>query len=253
MRFDPPSDLGSKFLFSITFLGLFFILVASMPSDFIILGSYNPSLDYRQVDYPEVWTKSEIEENGFYLSATKNRDFSFVIINFNEHTPSVDYRFKITWGVIENEIVLYHITMWINEWYHSGTTRMNIFEEPNRTTAITKELALQHWDAERGLAKLTPVYCDHITITVWLYDCDPERKDLEASWSEGCLTVGIGFGFDNLSFGLSAWDLAGRLLMFQAPDVHPTINAIINIPLWGNIVYVIAIFSLLLISVLPFT
>jgi hypothetical protein len=63
------------------------------------------------------------------------------------------------------------------------------------------------------------------------------------------LHVLIAIGFDQENTRMNAWNLIGSLLFFQIPEVHPAINAIIAIPIWVMIAWLIYI---LILKAIPF-
>ncbi|MEM5867568.1 MAG: hypothetical protein QXG39_06580 [Candidatus Aenigmatarchaeota archaeon] len=55
--------------------------------------------------------------------------------------------------------------------------------------------------------------------------------------------------FDKMNTSFNAWNLIGSILFFQMPEVHPVLNAIIAIPIWIAIAYLIYI---LILKAIPF-
>jgi len=63
------------------------------------------------------------------------------------------------------------------------------------------------------------------------------------------LSVLFCVGFDQLNTAINSWNLIGMILFFQMPDVHPAINAIIAIPLWVCIAFLVYV---LILKAIPF-
>lgn len=63
------------------------------------------------------------------------------------------------------------------------------------------------------------------------------------------LSLLLAINFDKVNTTFNAWNLIGAILFFQMPDVHPAINAIIAIPLWVLIAWLIYI---LILKAIPF-
>jgi hypothetical protein len=55
--------------------------------------------------------------------------------------------------------------------------------------------------------------------------------------------------FDKVNTSFNAWNLIGSILFFQMPNVHPLLNAIIAIPVWIAIAWLIYI---LIVKIIPF-
>lgn len=58
-----------------------------------------------------------------------------------------------------------------------------------------------------------------------------------------------GMGIEAISTTINAWNLIGMLLFFQMPEVHPILNALIAIPIWVCIGYLIYV---LILKAIPF-
>lgn len=63
----------------------------------------------------------------------------------------------------------------------------------------------------------------------------------DALANEG-LRVVVGIGFDDVSTTLNVWQLIGSIMLFQAPMIHPLLNAPIAFTLWIVFVFGLAMF-----------
>lgn len=241
-------DLGGKFVFVVSFLGIFIILVSTMPYQF-----YLTAPEYAQYSYPEFFTKEDIEYISFMrnvtLTAESCEDIDFTDDAIPEHGErgKVNFKFYCCWMPSLNRIFFKHYEWewWIFARVHS----MYCFNEPNRVEFLTKNHLIENWDSDYNASVIYPVSCNCIVTKVWFTDTNETRNNISQAWDEGAIHVIMGFGFDDYETSISSWALVGQLLTFQAPDIHPVINAIIAIPIWATIAYVAYI---LILKALPF-
>jgi len=229
-------NLGGKFVYIIAALGIFIILITTMPSQF-----YSISPDYEGHYYPEFFTQADIEHFRHIASVNVTRNsFPYTdheTINFNDETPAADFKFLVYFmGGPYNKLQIRHVHYEFLIFMGAHPLNWLVYQD-EAGRYISKTEALEYWDSNTYSAGLHPVFCDHITIKVWLTDPNSTRNSLSDAWDEGELQVTIGFGFSDYETTVGSWALVGQLLMFQAPDVHPALNAIIALPLWGLIAY----------------
>jgi len=241
------SIIGS-FVFIVTFMGIFIILVSTMPAQF-----YSSAPTYQQYAYPDFFSQEDIEHFRHIASINVTKStFPYVCyyIDFNDETPPADFKFQIHWRAEAqyNKIQIAHVHY--EFWVFIGAHPLNILiKQDEGQRYISKSLALEYWDEESNATSLHPVFCDHITVKVWLTDPNSTRNDIAEAWDEGTVQLTIGFGFSDYETTISGWDVVGRLLIFQAPDIHPVVNAIIALPMWACIAILIYI---LILKAIPF-
>lgn len=68
------------------------------------------------------------------------------------------------------------------------------------------------------------------------------------AWSNKDLYIFVAVDFDNVHTSYNAWQIVGMLLFFQLPDINPIIKAMVAIPMWISIAYLIYV---LIIKVIP--
>lgn len=72
------------------------------------------------------------------------------------------------------------------------------------------------------------------------------NSTLYAKPSQACevdaMTLVAGMTWDEMQTKTNAWTILGQLLFFQMPDIHWSINALIAIPIWIGIVYLLFAF-----------
>jgi len=91
--------------------------------------------------------------------------------------------------------------------------------------------------------------CKHLQLKiVFSYNTTTYSSHLEAFDAEAlAMSCGVEWEIEKTTY--NAWDLIGMLLIFNMPDVHPAINALMKIPLWTCIAYLCYV---LIIKVIPF-
>jgi len=99
------------------------------------------------------------------------------------------------------------------------------------------------WDNESSMVAFN-IRTTEVQMRVYFgFNTTKYSKPSEAYYDDG-LSCLYGIGFDQINTSTNAWNLIGSLLFFQMPDVHPAINALIAIPLWALIAYLIYVLIL---------
>ena len=121
---------------------------------------------------------------------------------------------------------------------------------------MTKEYAVAQWNENYNATILHPVKCDHITTKVWLFDANQTRNNISQAWDDGAINIAMGFGFSDYETKVSAMDILGRLLLFQAPtifgltgDLATIVTVITTVPFYTSIALLI---FLAVLMVVPF-
>jgi len=236
-------------VFVVGYLAIFILLMGLLP----VLA---PNLLYGGKDYqqsfvvPDYFDKSDIENIKYFINQTIEQGTTTTY----DFTEQINFKFKIKWyeewlgDNIEPQHVLFQILFAI------FIDQMNI---ENYGFTLSLNEALLNWDIDKNASVFHPVYCDHITIKIWLLDNNKTRNDLTKGWNEDEeLELGIGFGFDDVATGYSAFNLIGLLLTFQAPQIFGasgliafTLNLIANSPIYLSIAYLVFYFVT---SIIPF-
>jgi len=226
--------IGGMLIFCVVFLGSFIALLAAVPSQF-----YTYEEDYEQYQYPSYFTMEDVEHIKYFKNITITRGPGSIYFDF---TDQIDFKFIVQWKSAGDNIVPRHVT-W-SWWIFVIAHTMNIETEGNWW--IDKTEAIANWNPELNASSFYPVFCNHITVKVWLTDYNITRNDLEEAWDEGQIDMAIGFGVDDYATKLNIWSVIGRLLSFQAPTIYgltgisaTIINLLICLPLWTCIVYLI--------------
>jgi len=249
-------SLIGTFVFAVSFIGIFVILVVTMPSQF-----YTTAPEYQQYSYPSFFNKEDIEYIAFMRNETINLGdiYYSVILDFTDppeiakgERGTINFKFTVEWydngwAISKQRINFQHIE-W--EWFTFRRRHpMYCFNEPDKTPSLSKANIVANWDEEYNASIIYPVSCNCIVTKVWFVDPNTTRNNISEAFDEGSLIVVMGFGFDDYQTSISAWSLVGQLLFFQAPQIHPVLNAIIALPIWATISVLI---YLLILKAIPF-
>jgi len=238
--------LGGMLIFCIVFLGIFIALAGVVPSEFFV-----QTKTYTQYDYPEYFTPEDVQTIKHFLNRSIQKDGPEIVFDFNAADNPVNFKFHMWWWEVPElpsggAITAHHRIweLWIFYKIHAMKIPNGIFFK--EAWWFDKTLIASNYDDETKASIFYPVKCEHITIKIWVTDYNATRKDLSAAWDEGKVMVGIGFGFEDYQTKLSAWDIIGRLLTFQSPEVFglsgaaaTILNLVVALPVWTSIAYLV--------------
>jgi len=236
-------------VFCILFLALFTTLIAIIPSEFFALTK-----EYKKYEYPEYFSQADIQSIKHFLNKTVSKGGE---TEFDFAGTGANFYLKVIWHeagevVGEPDVLSFNRLKWAWWIFRSWS----VMEIDVYGQYLSKSEALSEWDNETKASIIHPVYDDALTVKIWLTDTNKTRKDLRQAWDEGTIMVGIGFGFEDYETKLSVWDIIGKLLTFQSPEVFglsgpaaTVLNLLIALPLW--IVAAYLIYRLILMAI-PF-
>ncbi len=185
-------------------------LIAVLPSEF-----FASTKEYQDFEIPDYFTASDIENIRHFENDTITVGVPYND-NWFDFNPEANFKFVLRWfhDATTHAIKPYHVTwQW---WIFSNYEAMKFGDAQS---LIYKETLVSHWDANVNASIFHPVRCDHITIKLWFLDTDENRNNIETAFDEGALTGAIGFGFSDYETTLNGWDVVGRLLTFQSPEI----------------------------------
>lgn len=227
----------SKILvFVICFLGFFFLLIPLMPIEF-----FPTSADIHKWEYPSFFSKDDIQNIQYFIShnVTKTLIGGEIEFDFN---PDINVKTACRWYSATNHMQFFHI-----EWeFWFAKTYGYMFWVNQTTEYIDKDLVLKNWDSSINASVFYPVFCEfnHLDTKVWIRDNNHTRNDISTAWDSGTVEVSQGFGFDDFKTATSIWNIIGRLLTFQSPEIFglsgigaTIINFVIAMPIWVCVAY----------------
>jgi hypothetical protein len=236
----------------VTFLGIFFVLSASMPATLIV----NPQ-DGRVVDVPEYFEGIDIQSyaNTYVINLSdpnnlEQGEFTFggwemKYSDWNPPDSLIWIRTQAEWFIFrwdfqyfkwhDKEGVERSQVTWIGEWHEKQAISYEALDN-----------AYESWGREGLRWTLRNV---HTQIVVYVGFNETKYVSPSDALNGGELSLLLCINFDKINTSFNAWNLIGQLLFFQLPNVHPVLNVIIAIPLWAGIAYLIYV---LILKVIPF-
>jgi hypothetical protein len=236
----------------VTFLGVFFILVASMPSGLIMSNAMQQG---RIVSVPTYFESIEIQSfAGTYL------------VNATEWGNPQVWTFTLGgWNMGFEVWNYYHViraytysSWWIFKWDYKDFE----WHDCQGVTQSSVHSGLLLWGTFLDWEKLDDAYAEDSKSGLrWTIKNDVTQlfvflgfnQTKYAKPSDAILSNDMYFlfciNFDKVNTSFNAWNIIGAILFFQMPNVHPAINMIIAIPIWILIAWLIYI---LILKAIPF-
>ena len=225
---------------AITFLSTFFIITALIPSGFLYTAS-----EGRTVEVPEYFESVDIysfaDTYNFTVaneSSVEDFDLGGWHVRFHNDFEAEDFYVQlrdIWWIFTYNFRAL--------DWYNNKGIRVSDALHDLDYAELDK-----NYDSEHNVCKFTVKNKETTFIVFFGFNTTKYSKPTEAL-ADGDLHCLFCINFDKQNTSVNAWNLVGAILFFQMPDVHPAINALIAIPLWVMIAYLVYV---LILKAIPF-
>jgi len=225
-------------VFIVTFIGIFVLILGNMPSNFT-----PPSSSLKGYNIPPNFDPRELGGIEYFLSHDVTMTFpaTTVTYDFNGATPPVNFRFLVGGSTLGGKNLYFLHSYWY-DWFFLDNMQIENASVYN----IYYADIVGHLDEAGNKSKFTPIFCNHVSVTVWISDWNETRDEVLTAWNtDGKVAVSMGMGIDVASGGLSGWDILGRLMTFQAPEIlgltgigATILNAAIALPLWAMIAYI---------------
>ena len=232
----------------VTFLSMFFILAASMPSSLIATPQQG-----KTVSVPSYFEAIDIQSfaqtyvvNLTDPSTLESYEFTFGGYDMKlEDSPEtfIWIRTQASWWIFRWDYNYFH-------WYDKEGIEQSedrIFLGTFHGIAYSKlDDAYVKWGKD-GLRWTLKNTVTEMVVYVG-FNTSRYAKPSDAL-NNGDLSLLLCMNFDQVSTRFNAWNLIGGILFFQMPNVHPILNAIIAIPVWIMIAWLIYI---LILKAIPF-
>lgn len=223
---------GKTFIFIVSFLGIFFLLINQMPPGF------NPLQTYDTLGY-----------EGFDASTLQSFNFSDshpCILTFLPGLPPTNTTGEITLssfavrissvagvGPLGGQIMVEHKTQWFWQWH-----LMNVKGTDEDMIGFIR--ANNSWNPSMNMSVVS-VTCPHLTLTVLISYNTDDYDSLEDAWSNDYIACIVGIGYDEAIESRHALQIVLDLLTFQSTDlgISPLVNLIINIPIYACVVILV--------------
>jgi hypothetical protein len=219
----------------ITFLSVTVLLVSMIPGEFVVSTTTN-----RQVVVPEAYSSSEV------MAIASSYNFTF--------GPHVDKEFDLgghTFLIFDNAagsipgngIMMFHT--WIEYWIFHNQDPMLWYDSQNIQRDTGEDFSTWPWMMkfqtidDIGVNTTWTVQCQHVTVKIMFGYNTTSYDNCTQAYENDALGIWLGINFDQVNTQYNAWNLISMILFFQMPDVHPLINAIIAIPIWVTIAYLV--------------
>ena len=225
----------------ITFLSTFFIVTSFIPSGFKYVIPEN-----REVDVPQYFEAIDVQSFG----STEYFTLNYSLDNYHFTIGGYDLMLFIGYP-FGSEIRIDHFHYWwifqygfhSMKWYDADGLHVS-YEHPLYHEILPISALDDHEYGERYTMK-----CEHFqSIVVFGYNQTAYDSHVEAFQDEA-LTIFFGVEFDQLQTTYNVWNLVAMILFFQMPNVHPAINALIAIPIWILVAYLVYV---LILKAIPF-
>lgn len=228
---ESGGSIGRTFILVVAFLGFFAILTNGIPSVFIYGG------DRQELVY-EDWEAGRLFMANItqYANVTVARG-SVATIYQADWLPADNYGvdLRIEWfGAPPN----YNYTNWERWWwviYPIWWDYVEIFPYPLTNTTI-----LQYVDSDdQNLTDTFIMHDEGYSYYVNVGFNSTEYGNWTAVFADPTaeFQAYVAMGYQENPSAISAWNIVGRLLFFQVPEIHVAVNAIIALPIYAAIGY----------------
>lgn len=229
----------STLIMVVVFLAVFVLLVASIPAAiFINQVSYTPTT-YVEVTPPSpFWDPAEIGKGN-----VKSQDYKYITFGTGKYWALTyaslnDTLIYVGWDVSPDDLIVKHVHAW---WDYR-----NMLPYP-----LEKDYVLAREENDISAFYMRCITGDIPEVYVQISYDNISYSSLLEAWNYGEIYVWMGL-LENATrqeASYDVWTLLGQLMSFQAPNIHPLLNALIAIPLWiCIIVSIVYVFD----KILPF-
>jgi len=236
-----------------SFIGVYALLIALMPSQLFTAG------DIRDVEVPELFDSVDILAYAQTCTVHTNETGGKVVGNYYKvelktaggedlGNRDLDLKYKLNSSTPYNMYVNHYWKEWVIftyveklDFYHEGIGLGNY---------LSPAIMEQYVDSnENDTASFMLVSTRHkfqyyfsvgFNSTSW--------NNFTHAWQNKDLYIFVAVDFDNVHTSYNAWQIVGMLLFFSLPEINPIIKAMISIPIWICIAYLIYV---LIIKVIP--
>lgn len=232
-------SLITTFVTLITILSIFSILVNFMPNEFVYTGK-----EYAEIGYAETWSPSGLWYGN--ITSSDNGTIHRTDYAINLHLTDYDIDLKVIWYAVPDILSIQRY------WYtfYGLVYNYDWLRLEDDSIYITKEYALENlYEGNENVSMFTMHDSVYSAYYVQITFNTTKHESFDDAWDSGELEIWIGVGYEDVIAYHSTWALVTQILLFQAPEIHPVINAIIAVPIWACVAIMV---FLLLRRALPF-
>jgi len=209
-----------------TFLAVFVLMISQIPSIFYAYQTYVPE-GYAGLSIDDKWDIANIGKSG--VKSYDNKTLlcgvpNWFALNYTGN-PINDTLLYWVWDPYENIITIDHVPAWWN--YHICNPY-----------PLTRAYVLANEENNVSAFYVRCTYADIPEVYTQISFDSNTYSSLSSAWDDGTIQVWVGFlmNASATSASYDVWTLLGGILFFQSPNIEPTLNAIIAIPIWISII-----------------
>lgn len=212
-------------LWVIIFLSTFFIVLGSMVAESAFMFSETPFIP--SVSVPDRWDTAEIGKGSVTSQDWGNLSYPTVHQLYLSWQGTNDTHIYVVWTDDQTEIEIFHPHVW----YYWAI----MLPYPVTQTYV---VSIEDSDLQRSYFYTRCQDGDIPEILVQFAYDTVTYDDLTDAWDNGELDIWIGYeaaGNQTIAH-YNVWTLIGQLMSFNLPNVHPSINIIIGVPIYACII-----------------
>jgi len=242
-------------IFSVSYLFIFGILIG-------LMTTFAPNLiyggkSYSQFEVPDYFEKWDIEKIAFFEEVNLTYPQGYTWIDFN---PDINVKFTTQW-TYQNPYIVLNVVLWELWFMHAvENLKFTSLDEISvvQETYIGGLEMVKAWNEDTNTSTFMADALETkvISVKVWFSDTNQTRNDIEQAYQDGKITMGLGFGMDDVETAYSVFNLVGLLLTFSRPEIFGAsgtialaLNFIISAPVFVSIGYLVFYFVT---SIIPF-
>lgn len=252
-------DFAGRFIFLVSFLGLFVLLVS-------VIAVESPSLfadektDYDAYLPPNYLTDKispdEIKTLVHWGNTTSDRGSTDTLTIQRGDLSDIDI--EITWQQLSGDFEQWVFHKYWYDWGFWKKTEDVLPDNPQNSRSSPQWLCEDDLFYEDNLDETLnfsriDMYDNAFNYVTFVTFDEASYANLSEAMEDGHVIISMGMGWEYESSIVSGWDLIARLLVFQAPQIHPLINAIIALPIIASVTILIFTIAVIIVKSLPFT
>lgn len=233
---------------AVTFLGVLTLLLMWIPAEFYTMG------ESRQISTPDIFETMDI----YSFAETKTIQFNetggnYWILDNTLYRVDVDigewdcdlyYKIANETGL---SLRLYHkFFIWI---FFASSHNLNwadrqSVDRTNGNGYLSVSAIQNNADPNNNASSVWRASCEHFTYHVSFAFNATTYSNFTHAWNNQDLYAFFGVDFTHVDTSYNAFQLMAMLLFFQLPMINPYVNALLAIPIWACIAYLVYIFIL---------
>jgi hypothetical protein len=244
-------SLYALLLSTVIFLSVFVLVVRLIPPE-----AYNPLKNYKDTLNPSDFGAESINQYAYTSNFTLSYDSGFILsptkIWFNDTEIHFTYSSASDVSNEQNATMInvnhFQWSWWIwptNEAFHSTSAPDFDYQTGHGTgtPSFSPNWLMLHYDNKTDTATFS-AKCDHISLKLTFTSNSTGYTLPEALKNRQPIHVISNWSFDFASMGANIWTLLGSILTFQSivtevALVNLLLNALISLPVWVSISYIL--------------